>query len=142
MDLKEAINLALHSDRDVLLNKMSQVEIILFSIYAHMNEFFNVVQAFDPRRGLSDQSIRILRGFVNSKAEILAKKVYSQGSVLKLLPGGQIEFSGPRLLNDDLGTLCELGFLRIDSVGQDGDVFYELTRQGVEFVRVLEGHEQ
>jgi hypothetical protein len=141
-EIKEAIDLALHADRDVLLNKMSQVEKVVLYIYARMDEFSNVVQAFDPGRGLSDQAVTIVQEFVNSNARGLAKKGYDQDSILMLLPGGQIKVSEQRLLNDDLETLCELGFLRIQNIGQYGDVFYDLTRHGVEFVHALESHEQ
>jgi hypothetical protein len=127
--LSDEVDNLLRQDHKQILEKLEYMSVILTDILVHIKGFEGFTKSL-PHRGLSSQAIELLQVFVDGQFVALCNGPMG----LYFLPGikGFPELD-QRFLDDDLGTLVEHGFLRVQP-DTDGGLMYKLTRPGRDFI--------
>lgn len=135
--LGHGIQALLSQNHEVILAKLESLNSMIASVAAHFDGFKDIALAIQPNGNLSDQAVSMLRQLCDSGGSKFLEMKYMGGSAYQILDAtsgvGQIEMPDPRFLEDDLGTLCELGFLRPEFNSQ-GHRLFHLTRQAASFI--------
>lgn len=119
-----------------LLERLESLDKLLSSVAGHVQEFSGLVITLYPRIDISDQAVSILKQLVTSGAKLFMEKTaMSSPDEYILIKGdkGKISYSEPQFMEDDLNTLVDLGFLRLD-FGSHGSRRFYVTRKAFNFV--------
>lgn len=134
------IKALLKQDRELLFDKLTKIDEILSQIASRIDGFREVSSVIHPNSEISDQAISILRQLIESEGSKFLKSIaYGQGPILFIIggKGGQIEYSEPQFIEDDLKTLLKLGLLTQD-YNDKGNPLYVATRTAVKFLVTVE----
>lgn len=132
------IKAILNQDRELFSDQLERIDNALASFSSKFEGFSDLAIALRPASALSEQAISILKQFDKSGAsKILEHKIHG-GNLYFYIdgPGGQMEISEPRFIEDDLKCLLELGLLRHDYNSKGGNL-YIYTRQAASLVSAL-----
>jgi len=92
-----------------------------------------------PEQALSKQAVAVLIQFENSQAsEMLEVAMYSDGTLYMFIDGlqGQLNYTEPRFIQDDLEKLIELGLLR-QRRNSEGRKVFHLQEELLIFVKTV-----
>jgi len=137
------IDRLLHVDHEVIMSKLDGINDLLAIIAGRINAFDGLAQILRPGVGLSDQAIHFLKTLVHSKYKNIIKYEYASGGfILRLSNSNEnVDFTEPRLVDDDLRTLTELGFLNFRVLSR-GTETYGITRNAKRLVELIESESQ
>lgn len=139
-ELSYEIDRALQQDHEVIISKLENIDNILASLLSKVEGVAGIAHALHPNAEVSDQAVSILRQLANSDAQEFGKLGSLDNVCLPLTSGsGQIQIADFRFLDDDLNTLCELGFLLYRTNCDGTQEFYGVTRNAVKFVKATDG---
>lgn len=135
--LSNSIHSLLNQNHEAILVKLGALDSSLTSLAAHLEGFRDIALAVRPDCKISDQAVSILSQLCNSGGSKFLEVKFMDGSAYQILDATseprQIDLSGPRFLEDDLLTLCELGLLRPEYNSQ-GHRLFHLTRSAAAFI--------
>lgn len=143
-ELVLALQHMLNVGHDELLERFDRLESMLNRLLGSTAEWSELVRSIDPKAGLSDQAIDILRWF-DTNGVSMATHVDTREGPLLLPNGVRTNYipSESRFFPDDMTTLVGYGLL-ILGYGSRGSPNFTITRAAVEFVKNLpdpgEGH--
>ena len=138
--LYEQLSTIMSINHQQLLERLEVLDILLSSVAGHVKEFSGLVSTLYPEIDISDQAVSILKQLVNSGAKLFMEHTaMSSPDEYMLLEGagGKISYTEPQFMEDDLNTLIELGFLRLD-YGSGGSRRFYVTRKALSFVREVD----
>lgn len=131
-----SIKALLGETRDVLIQRLESLDAAIAQLASGYGAFRDLAESFYPDSELSEQAISLVEQFVSTGAVKVLPSRYIGGMVALHVvdgAGGQLKYTEPRFLDDDLNTLVELGLLRLDH-NSKGQPLYVITRQAVKFV--------
>lgn len=133
----------LHVDHEVIMSKLDGINDLLAIIAGRINAFDGLAQILRPGVGLSDQAIHFLKTLVHSKYKNIIKYEYASGGFIIRLSNSDenVDFTEPRLVDDDFKILIERGFLNLDH-NSSGTKVYGITRNAIELVKLIESESQ
>lgn len=134
-ELLKSIEFILKKDNQIVLERLDKIDNILAALSSRVEGFGGIVQALKPDAELSDQAIRILRGFVKSGKDIFFKCRTQGGTSLS---PSLTEINQPRFLEDDLTKLVELKMLIHEP--KNNSEMYRITRMADDYIKVLDKH--
>lgn len=134
--LRNEVDALLRADHAVIIEKLDAVSATLATLMSHVTEFRGLTLTMMPNADLSEQAVDILRQLVNSDSQYILYVDLNADCVLNLQSGGQVSFTEPRFLKDDLERLVGLGFLRPEYTSQDTTLFH-VTRNAVRLVGAI-----
>ncbi len=136
MELSSSIKEFLHQHNDVILSQFNKLEEMLMTIASQLDGFSKIAEAIQPRQGISDQAMSIVRQLVESGAShFMEHKVGTSGTNDYIIIGGKagfIKYDESQFIEDDLDSLVTLGLLKLDRSGRDRKFF--ITRMGSQLV--------
>ena len=134
--LSESIKAFLNENNEIIITKLNSIDEIVSNIASNIEGLSEIIRAIKPNLGISEQCISLLKQLYESGASSFMEVKDRQNKYLQLHDGGSgdIHFDEPRFLEDDLTTLVDYEFLRLEFIGSDSRVFH-LTRQAVEFLQ-------
>lgn len=136
-DINQALRQLLAQRNDVVLHKLEQLDQILAGVAANLDDFKHLSIAVYKEEILSDEAVGILMSFYDSgDARFLELKMGGGSVYMPLETGAQNMAFEHRFLEDDLRTLCGLGFLALD-YNPKGDRIFVLTRQAARYVEAV-----
>ena len=133
------IKALLNQDREVLFQKLGAIDEVLSLIASRIDGFSEVTTALHPEIEISEQAVSILSQLVNSEgSKFLKSGAIGRGPIFLILggKGGQIEYTEPQFIEDDLNTLLSIGLLTQD-YNSKGEPLYVVTRAAVKFLATL-----
>jgi len=136
LDHKNFIEWLEHHRHEELKNLIASTA----ALQVEINDFLNSSALLSRQNtNLSEQAISILSQFVNSgTTSFFYEDLGSSGFSLGWKVGNEIEITEPRLLEDDLGKLVQLGLLLVDHAAGRNRTVYRLTRNAVKFLGAFE----
>ena len=136
--LSESIKAFLNENNEIIMRKLNSIDEIVSNIASNIEGLSEIVRAINPNLRISEQCISLLKQLDESGASSFMEVKDRRNKYLQLHDGGSgdIHFEEPRFLEDDLNTLVEYGFLRLEFIGSGSRVFH-LTRQAVEFLQLI-----
>lgn len=136
-DLNRALRNLLSQRSDVVLQKLEQLDQILAGVAANIGDFKQLSIAVYKEQVLSEEAVGILSQFYDSgDARFLEVKHLGGCAYLPLETGAKNMTFEHRFVEDDLRTLCGLGFLSLD-YNPKGDRIFILTRQAAHYVEAV-----
>lgn len=133
------IKALLNQDREVLFQKLGAIDEALSLIASRIDGFSEVTAALHPEIKISEQAVSILSQLVNSEgSKFLKSGAIGRGPIFLIIggKGGQIEYTEPQFIEDDLNTLLSIGLLTQD-YNSKGDPLYIVTRAAVKFLATV-----
>jgi hypothetical protein len=128
----------LRSDHATMFQKLDRIGEILVGLMSRLDDFKGLALAVAPNAELSDQSISILRQFVQSGADYFFYLNYGGDQFSLGIPNGnQFEVTEMRFIGDDLDKLVGLGLLTVE-LNSQGDPLFHITRSAVRFLKVVD----
>ena len=134
------IKTLLSKDRELLIEKLGAIDEILSLIASRIEGFREVTSALHPNIEISEQAVSVLRQLVDSGGDkFLKSNAIGRGPILLILggKGGNIEYTEPQFIEDDLNILVNIGLLNQD-YNSKGDPLYVITRAAVKFLAALQ----
>lgn len=136
-DLSQALRNLLSQRSDVVLQKLEKLDQILAGVAANLDDFKQLSVAVYKGEVVSEEAVGILSQFYDSgDARFLELKDLDGCTYLPLGTGAEGMCFEHRFLEDDLRTLCGLGFLGLD-YNPKGDRIFILTRQAARYVEAV-----
>lgn len=134
-----SVKAILNQDYYLIVEKLHAIDCKLAFLLSQDVLFANLVGQIYPASLLSKQAINILCQFEVSGASKLYYHAPISGIRYRFSDGTRIELNleEPKFIEDDLGKLIELGFLRQD-YNSNGNPIYVYTRLASEFVKSVE----
>jgi len=129
------IKALLNEDREIVLEKLENIDNILASFASGVTGLSNIAEAINPEAIISNQALSILSQVEASNGSKFLELHSFGGMKLLILDGngGNIDIIDPRFLSDDLFRLVELKLLR-QELNSKGDNLYIFTRAASMFV--------
>lgn len=134
-----SIKAILNQDYEIVFQKLHSIDSKLASLLSEDVLFSKLVEAISPEQALSKQALAVLIQFDNSQAsEMLEVAKYSDGTLYMFIDGlqGQLNYTEPRFIQDDLEKLIELGLLR-QRRNSEGKKVFQFTRRASDFVKTV-----
>lgn len=139
-ELSENLEKLFRTSHEELLDRLNSLDKLLSSIASHVPDFSGLAVSIYPQRLISDQAVSVLKQLVDSGAKEFMEHAMSNGQPNKyyLLGGasGQIEYSEPRYLEDDLEKLVQIGLLHLKFASK-GSRRFLITREAETFVNMM-----
>jgi hypothetical protein len=136
--LTAEINAILHADNSVILAAINKMDSTLMEIASRMEGLSGLARHFSLNPCLSTQAITFLQSLCSSDAVAISLINNENGFQMGLVPKGNIiPISEPRLVEDDLKTLIEIGLLSY-CAGPHGTDYYGITRNAIEFLKTID----
>lgn len=134
--LQSEVDKLLCADHALIIEKLDMINQTLAGLLSQVVEFRGLAHALIPTAELSDQAISIVGQLVGSGSSFFHRIKLMGGWSLQLEKGGQISYSEPRFLDDDLEQLIRLDLLGRD-FGGSGKEIYRITRNAVRLVNAI-----
>ncbi len=117
--LQSEVDALLREDSQRLASKLNNIEQMLARLLSRIEGFAPVVESLHPGIELSAQALEILSLFVTTESDRLVVFHAPDGPKFALFPGTggsapMYRVPQPRLLDDDVRTLLQLGFIPPD----------------------------
>lgn len=139
-ELNQSLRRLLSQGNDVILRKLENLDQILAGVAANLDDFRSLSIAVHKNEFLSEEAVGILTRFCTSGAARFLEVTGMDGSAFLPLDNGAEGFDFEhRFLEDDLRTLCNLGFLNLDR-NSSGDRIFILTRQADRYIKAIQGN--
>jgi hypothetical protein len=139
-ELSDGLCTLFQANHEVVLEKLKNLDHLVSSLAGRIDIFANISKSITNDSLFSDQAISILTQFTNSGAKLFMEKKMRTGAPDQyiLLDGahGQIEYTEPRFIEDDLNALVASGLLRLEFGGK-GSRQYFITRNAIEFTNEI-----
>ena len=131
----------LSTNHGELVSRLNELDRIMSSVAARIDGFTGVAVAVYPEEELSEQAVSVLRQLVESGAKYFLHLPEMNGGEpdgYHLFEGahGQIKYSEPRFMEDDLLTLVSYGLLNHEYTNQ-GNSKYSVTRAAVGYIEAM-----
>lgn len=130
--LSISIKAFLVDNHSVAMEKLEEIHHLILNLYASNQFTKGIIHAIDPKAGLSEQSISILKQMNDSGASKIIELNY-QGRIEFVFSDGTnkegLEIIDRRFLIDDIDQLVKSGFLLLDYNGRNNMVL-QITRLG------------
>lgn len=139
-EISHSIKETLNNHSELLDHQLAKLNDAIGIIANKMECFANIVEAVDFKSALSNQAYSIVSQLVESKATyFLEIKIMTRGGGDQyiMVGGGKqetIDYNEPQFIEDDLLSLVEKGFLRLD-YGPKGSRMFYVTRAAVALVK-------
>lgn len=130
------IKALLSHDQELLFQKLGAIDEVLSLLASRFDGFSEVSKALHPNSEISEQAVSILRQLVGSEgSKFLKSAAIDRGPIFLIIGGksGQIEYTEPQFIEDDLDTLLRIGLLNQD-YSSKGEPLYVVTRAAVKFL--------
>lgn len=131
--LQNEVDKLLLANDAVIIEKLDVVNATLASLMSQVTEFRGFVSATIPSAQFSEQSVSILRQFVKSGSSFFTAIPMRGFLLLNLEMGGNIQYSEPMFLRDDLDKLLSAGLLSQHQT-RSGEMQFRITRDAVRFI--------
>ena len=133
--ISDQLQTLLTGNHQELVERLSKLDQMISSVAGQMDEFSGLAKSIYPELQLSGQAISIVRQFIESGAKTLMELKMLSGDQYCFIDGGtgNLKYSEPRFIEDDLLTLVQFGLLRPD-LGSKGSRQFKLTRSAVAFI--------
>lgn len=132
-----SVKAILNDSREAILDRLGSLDKTLATITSGIDQYRGIAQVAYPSSDLSPQAISVLEQFYDSGATAVLEAKILAGTILLMvidgLGNGQIEFTDPRFIQDDLETLVGLGFLALD-FNRQGQRIFKFKRTAAAFV--------
>jgi len=139
--LQSEVDALLREDSQRLATKLNNIEEMLARLLSRVEGFAPVVESLHPGIELSSQALEVLSLFVTTESDRLVILHAPDGPKFALFPasGGSAptyRVAEPRLLDDDVRTLLELGLIIQDRrADYGGEPTFRLARPGIHYVQ-------
>jgi hypothetical protein len=128
-DLARSVRGLVEDRHHEVMAKLDSLERVLAGVVRNIDVFRPLAETVGGAQ-LSDQAVSVLRQLNKANESRFFENVYHGGTDYEMMAAsGTIQVSEPRFITDDLLTLCELGFLRVDRDNQGKRIFV-ITRAG------------
>ncbi len=132
-NLSISIKAFLVDNHSVAMEKLEEIHQLILNLYASNQFTKGIIHAIDPKAGLSEQSISILKQMNEREASKILEMKDMQGTRYRPLDGnsivGSLEVTEKRFIQDDLNDLVNTGCLLLD-YNERGAKVYSITRLG------------
>lgn len=135
-ELLSGITGLLQANRETLLERFDQVNLLLAQLLSKMDGFQAVVHSTFPTVKFSEQAVEILCTLVESRGQQLALFHTSAESFLDIVGVTRVKCTEPRFLLDDLDTLCKQGFVT-QGLQSPTAQYFRLTREGARYIEYI-----
>jgi hypothetical protein len=124
-----SVKALLNHNHEELLERLREIDNLVARVAGATPGFRTIVQSINSEALISDQALSLLEQISDSGASKVLESRRLGGVILRCWDGrgDLLECSEPRFLNDDLDTLVELGFLRLDH-NRRGERLFLYTR--------------
>ena len=136
--IQDQVNILLRQDHAVILEKLDEIGVTLATLLSRVDEFRGLAATMVPSVEISEQAISILRQLVNSKSQFFCRMQWVGGVSFHLEMGGQIKYTEPRFVEDDIDKLVSLGLLSLD-YASNGAPIYRMTRETAKMIALIDG---
>src|ERR1017187_1245547 len=100
--IQSEVDKLLRQDHALMMAKLDAIDTTLASLLSRVEGFGGLASAMVPSAQLSEQAVSILRQFVTSQSKWFQRIMMRPGPMYCLENGGQIEYTEPRFIDDDL----------------------------------------
>lgn len=132
-----SIKVLLNHSRETILERLSALDKTMATVATGIASYRDLALVAYPSSELSGQAYAILEQFYDSGAtSVLEVKYWSDPMELAYMDGpsnGNIAYTEPRFVEDDLTTLVNLGLLNLDRNGK-GERILKFTRSAAALV--------
>lgn len=139
--LSQQLSVILSINHDELVERLDRLDLMMTSIIEQTPEFGELAKVFQTEPSLSEQAISITRQLVNSGAKLFMECKIMTGDPDEyiLLEGGhgQIHYTEPQFIEDDLQKLLGLSLLQLE-YGSKGSRRFLITRAASRFIREID----
>lgn len=138
--LQQDLTSFMNQNHEQVMTQLSILNDSMISLASQMKGLGNIASSFDSNNGLSDQAVDVLRQFVQSGSSKMyyMKNTSGRGNDFYVLEGApDIEYSEPRLIEDDINSLVNTGLITV-TIGSKGGYMYKITRQAIRFVDAID----
>lgn len=134
------IKALLNESRQQILERLLSLDQTLSSIASGIPQYRDIAQLAHPTSQLSDQAISVLEQFYDAEASGLLESKIMRGVLLIFIngKGGQVKYTEPRFIEDDLTTLLELGLLDLQH-NSKGERLFKFKRTAAALVEKRRG---
>jgi hypothetical protein len=136
-ELVRGVDGLLHENHDAVMSKLNFIEDSVSSIASGLSGLSTIAHVVRPSAELSEQALRILRNFVESKASfILELKTLGGGGEGYIIADGERRSLGitePIFVDDDFDALCRLGLIKA-GYNSSGSKMLTITRNAHKYV--------
>lgn len=120
-----SIKALLNESKDQITRQLTELDQLLSSVAASIPLYSDIALLAHPTGAISEQALAVLEQFYDTGASgVLESKIMS-GVILVFLDGegGQVDFSEPQFIEDDLTTLVDFGLLNLTHNSKGERVF-------------------
>lgn len=136
-DLAKSIKNLLEQNNETLLEKLDQINSVVYKIASGINDFKDLAKAVSSSAGVSDQAISILTQLMDSDGSFFVESKMRGLTLLHILDGnsGMIQIDESRFVEADLQVLTDLKLLILDYTSK-GSRKWTITREAAGLVEV------
>ena len=133
--ISDQLQTLLTGNHQELVERLSKLDQMISSVAGQMDEFSGLAKSIYPELQLSGQAISVVRQLIESGAKTLMELKMLSGDEYCFVDGGtgDLKYSEPRFIEDDLLTLVQFGLLRLEFASK-GSRQFKLTRSAVAFI--------
>lgn len=139
-DLAHSIQTLLAQGIDDIIQKLEALDRIMAGVAANLDGFKQLSTAVYQNEVLSEEALDILKKFYASgAAKFIETAVMDRGgkTFIPISGSGGNLYYNHRFLEDDLLTLCKLGFLELSHNSKGGRIFH-LTRLAERYIKTVD----
>jgi len=137
-ELSLELSRLLATNHEELLTRLSALNAQISNVASQVEGFAGIARILSPKPSLSEQAKSVLRQVVESGAKFVMEHKLSTGQPTDFLfiegAVGQVRYSEPQFINEDLEVLVAMNFLRLELTSKGGRKF-SATRAAIEYVR-------
>lgn len=141
-DLAHSLKALLSQGIGDIVQKMEALDRIMAGVAANLDGFKQLSTSMYQNEVLSEEALDILKKFYASgAAKFIETAVMDRGgkTFIPISGSGGNLYYNHRFLEDDILTLCKLGFLEL-STNSRGDRVFHLTRLAERYIKALEAN--
>ena len=130
--LQEQVNVLLRDDHDRIIDQISELSKITLSIAKQLNGLAPIVTVGESVKRLPKQAVELMYSLCRNDNTGFEFVSVMGGQLLCPIPNGSTaSISEPEFIEEDCDLLVSLGYLALDSRGNN--LRYKITREGKEF---------
>jgi len=125
-------------NHDAVMARLNEIASSVAAIAHGGSELSGLAKAVVPESEFSEQAISILRQMTLGCNQVILLRGSSAEAILSCIEPGEVEYTDPKFLEDDMETLAAHGLLSTRSPTGPGTI-YSLTRKGAKFIQMIDG---